>query len=132
MPPAPHVGQSAGLQSMMLAGLKSMTLWLMLTFSVFHRQPSHQSSGGEPVIWPANVVVLIDADGRLALQVARVNGPDVPPSTRVHTLSDPSEQKRFESSQRKTLPLLLTMTFPLITDCAGYERWSEHEGSAQA
>src|SRR6516225_1425731 len=44
MPPAPQSGQAVWLQSMIFAGLKSIVFWVILTFSVFHMQPSHQSS----------------------------------------------------------------------------------------
>src|SRR5580693_5086037 len=117
MPPAPQSGQSAVVQSWICAGLKSITLRAMLTFSVRHRQPAHQSSAGEPVFWPANVVVLIFDERRLALQLVIVNGPLAPPSTSVQVLSEPSVQKRPEFCHRNMLPPpLLISVFPLMTD----------------
>src|SRR3984957_15650123 len=84
MPPAPQSGQARVLQSVICAGLKSMVLPEMLTLAVRQRQPSHQSSAGAPVVSPLNVLVSTAAVGRWALQFATVNGPLLPPSTRVH------------------------------------------------
>ena len=64
-----------------------MVFWLTVTFEVHHMQPSHQSCAGDPLRALAYVVVLTDADGRLALQADIVNGPEFAPSTSVQKLS---------------------------------------------
>jgi hypothetical protein len=96
-----------------------MAFSLTLTFEVHHMQPSHQSCRGDPLRWLANVVVSIDADGRLDLQADIVNGPEFPP-TSVQALSNPAEQKRSEFCQSSTLPPLLMKVLLLITDSLAY------------
>src|SRR5579863_5619962 len=92
MPPAPQSSQAALVQSVMAAGVKSIVFLEISTFSVFHMQPSHQSSDGVPVFSPTKAAIPTEAEGRLALQAETVNGPERPPSTSVHSMSAPSEQ----------------------------------------
>jgi len=98
-----------------------MALWETVTFSVFQRQPSHQSRAGDPVTLPTLRRWLIEAEGKLDLHPETVKRPDPSPPTSVQTPSIPAEQKRFEFCHRNTLPLLSTNLFLLMTDRSRYD-----------